>query len=135
MLSDIVFGVLYYIVKYRRRVVRMNLEKSFPEKSETELRQIERDFYHFLCDYGVESLKLLTIKPEEMMAIGSMNKIKNPIAPKREPSLVILTNRDKTVTITITGRTPFTPPFTIFFPELVFPKSPRVSEPNKAGMR
>ena len=69
-----------------------------------------------------------------MMAIGSMNKIKNPIAPKREPSLVILTNRDKTVTITITGRTPFTPPFTIFFPELVFPKSPRVSEPNKAGM-
>lgn len=67
VLSDIVFGVLYYIVKYRRRVVRMNLEKSFPEKSETELRQIERDFYHFLCDYGVESLKLLTIKPEEMM--------------------------------------------------------------------
>ena len=44
----------------------MNLTNSFPEKSEKELQQIERSFYHFLCDYGVESLKLLTIKPEEM---------------------------------------------------------------------
>lgn len=65
-ISDLIFLVLYYVVKYRRRVVRMNLTNSFPEKSEKELRQIERDFYHFLCDYGVESLKLLTIKHEEM---------------------------------------------------------------------
>ncbi|MBR4296868.1 MAG: lysophospholipid acyltransferase family protein [Bacteroidaceae bacterium] len=65
-ISDLIFLVLYYVVKYRRRVVRMNLTNSFPEKSEKELQQIERSFYHFLCDYGVESLKLLTIKPEEM---------------------------------------------------------------------
>ena len=65
-LSDFIFVVLYYLVKYRRRVVRMNLQNSFPEKSEAELAEIERGFYHFLCDYGVESLKLLTIKPEEM---------------------------------------------------------------------
>ena len=66
VISDFIYIVLYYIVRYRRRVVRMNLKNSFPEKSENELRQIERGFYHFLCDYGVESLKLLTIKPEEM---------------------------------------------------------------------
>ena len=66
LISDFIYLVLYYVVKYRRRVVRMNLTNSFPEKSEKELRQIERGFYHFLCDYGVESLKLLTIKPEEM---------------------------------------------------------------------
>ena len=65
-LSDFIFVVLYYLVKYRRGVVRMNLQNSFPEKSEAELAEIERGFYHFLCDYGVESLKLLTIKPEEM---------------------------------------------------------------------
>lgn len=65
-ISDLIFGILYYVVKYRRRVVRMNLTNSFPEKSDKELQQIERSFYHFLCDYGVESLKLLTIKPEEM---------------------------------------------------------------------
>ena len=66
VISDVIYAVLYYIVRYRRRVVRMNLENSFPEKSEAERREIERGFYHFLCDYGVESLKLLTIKPEEM---------------------------------------------------------------------
>lgn len=65
-LSDFIYVIIYYLVKYRRRVVRMNLQNSFPEKSEAELQEIERGFYHFLCDYGVESLKLLTIKPEEM---------------------------------------------------------------------
>ena len=66
VISDVIYAVLYHIVRYRRRVVQMNLQNSFPEKSEAERREIERGFYHFLCDYGVESLKLLTIKPEEM---------------------------------------------------------------------
>lgn len=44
----------------------MNLRNSFPDKSEKELKQIECDFFRFLCDYGVESFKLLTIKPEEI---------------------------------------------------------------------
>jgi KDO2-lipid IV(A) lauroyltransferase len=66
VLSDLIYGVLYYIVGYRKKVVRMNLKNSFPEKTHQELRQIEKGFYHFLCDYGVESLKLLTISPEEM---------------------------------------------------------------------
>ena len=65
-ISDIIYLVLYYIVKYRREVVQMNLRNSFPDKSDKELKQIERDFFRFLCDYGVESFKLLTIKPEEM---------------------------------------------------------------------
>ncbi|MBO5699090.1 MAG: lysophospholipid acyltransferase family protein [Bacteroidaceae bacterium] len=65
-ISDFIYLVLYYIVGYRKRVVRMNLKNAFPEKNEKELRQIEKGFYHFLCDYGVESLKLLTISPEEM---------------------------------------------------------------------
>ena len=66
VLSDLIYGVLYYIVGYRKKVVRMNLKNSFPEKTHQELRQIEKGFYHFLCDYGVESLKLLTISPEDM---------------------------------------------------------------------
>ena len=39
---------------------------SFPEKSETQLRRIERAYYRFFCDYLVESIKLLTISPEEI---------------------------------------------------------------------
>lgn len=66
-LSDFLFFVSYRIVNYRKRVVRRNLRNSFPEKSEKERRQIEKDFYKHLCDYGVETLKLLTISEQELM--------------------------------------------------------------------
>jgi KDO2-lipid IV(A) lauroyltransferase len=54
------------MIGYRKRVVRSNLASSFPEKTEAELQQIERGFYHFFCDYLVESIKLLTISREEL---------------------------------------------------------------------
>jgi KDO2-lipid IV(A) lauroyltransferase len=60
------FWLLYKLVGYRRNVVRKNLTESFPEKSEEELRRIERGFYHFFCDYLVETVKLMTISREEM---------------------------------------------------------------------
>lgn len=65
-LSDLIMPILYYVVRYRRRVVRMNLEKSFPDRSLVERRRIEWRFYRFFCDYAVETIKLLTISPEEM---------------------------------------------------------------------
>jgi Kdo2-lipid IVA lauroyltransferase/acyltransferase len=66
-LSDFLFFVSYRIVKYRKKVIRRNLRNSFPEKSAEELKQIEKDFYRHLCDYGVETLKLLTITKPELM--------------------------------------------------------------------
>ena len=64
--SDLIFWLLYKVVGYRKKVVRTNLATSFPEKSEEELRRIERGFYHFLCDYLVETVKLMTMSREEM---------------------------------------------------------------------
>lgn len=66
-LSDMAFVIVYYIVRYRRRVVRNNLTTSFPEKSLKEIKRIERGFYHFLCDYPNETIKLLTMTPEMML--------------------------------------------------------------------
>lgn len=43
-----------------------NLINSFPDKTLHELKQIEHDFYKNLCDYAVETLKLLTISKEEL---------------------------------------------------------------------
>lgn len=39
----------------------------FPGKSMQERRAIERQFYHFFCDYLVEVIKLFSISKEEMM--------------------------------------------------------------------
>lgn len=67
MLSDVIYFPLYYVVRYRRRVVRKNLVESFPEKSGQEIVAIEKRFYHSFIDVILESFKLLTISPEKMM--------------------------------------------------------------------
>jgi Kdo2-lipid IVA lauroyltransferase/acyltransferase len=73
--ADFLFFVGYRVLKYRRNVVWENLKKSFPEKEEKELRKIEKEFYQNLCDYTVETIKLLSIKKEELTA---RMKYKNP---------------------------------------------------------
>lgn len=66
LLSDLMYPLVYYIIRYRRRIVRRNLTRSFPEKDKAEILRIERRFYRFFCDYFVENIKALTIKKENM---------------------------------------------------------------------
>jgi|WetSurMetagenome_2_1015567.scaffolds.fasta_scaffold00227_12 Kdo2-lipid IVA lauroyltransferase/acyltransferase len=65
--SDLLFLVLYYFPGYRRKVVRTNLKNSFPEKSEKEIIDIERKFYHHLCDLFVETFKLTHMSSSQLM--------------------------------------------------------------------
>jgi len=65
-LSDILYLFLYYIIKYRRIVVSENLLNSFPEKSKSELRQIEKRFYRYLADLILESVKTISISAIEI---------------------------------------------------------------------
>ena len=67
LISDGLFLLIYYIIRYRRKVVWKNLSSSFPEKNEAELQQISRQFYHWLCDYFVETVKLLSISNEKLL--------------------------------------------------------------------
>lgn len=66
IISDFLFWLLYKVIGYRRRVVWKNLSASFPEKSQAEQEEIERGFYHFLCDYFVETVKMMTISKKEI---------------------------------------------------------------------
>jgi len=52
--SDIFFLIIYYVAGYRKKIVRENLRRSFPEKETRELRKIERQFYLHLCDSFIE---------------------------------------------------------------------------------
>ena len=51
LLADIIFFILYYVIKYRRKVVQENLRNSFPEKSTEELHEIEKTFFSFFADF------------------------------------------------------------------------------------
>lgn len=66
LFSDILYFVVYYLAGYRRKVVRKNLVNSFPQKKEKEILQIEKKFYHHLCDYFVETIKTLRISDKEI---------------------------------------------------------------------
>lgn len=66
-MSDVGFLLVYYIIRYRRRVVRGNLTTSFPEKSKKEIIEIERGFYHWLCDYFVETVKMLSVSDTTLL--------------------------------------------------------------------
>ena len=43
--ADIWCFLIYHLVRYRRKVVRDNLVKSFPEKPVQEIKRIEKRFY------------------------------------------------------------------------------------------
>ena len=66
LISDFFYPILYYIVRYRKKLVRKNLKNVFPDKTSTEIRKIEKDFYRHFCDYFFETIKLLHISDSQI---------------------------------------------------------------------
>lgn len=66
VLSDGLYLLMRHVVHYRKKVVRRNLSLSFPEKPQSELREIERRFYHYICDYMLEEVKMLRMSFDEL---------------------------------------------------------------------
>jgi len=63
--SDIMFFLNYYFVGYRKNIITQNLKNSFPEKSESEIEEIKKKFYHNFSDYLVETVKSFSISEVE----------------------------------------------------------------------
>ncbi|MEY4877437.1 MAG: hypothetical protein RL708_2587 [Bacteroidota bacterium] len=66
LFSDFLYLVLYKIVGYRKKVVRQNLVNSFPKKTIAEIISIEKKYYHNLCDWIIETIKLFSISEAEL---------------------------------------------------------------------
>lgn len=64
--SDLFYVLAYRIFKYRVKVVRGNINLAYPNRSEEEKKQIEKDYYRHFCDYVAEMLKGMTISDEEL---------------------------------------------------------------------
>ncbi len=65
-ISDLIYLLLYYIVKYRRKVVLRNLTESFPEKTPAEIESITKQFYRNFADYIVETVKVLHVSDRQI---------------------------------------------------------------------
>lgn len=66
LIADLIYFLLFYVIKYRRAVVQQNLANAFPEKSLSERQQIEKQYYHYLADLMLETVKLKTITRKEI---------------------------------------------------------------------
>lgn len=67
MVSDGICFLVYRVFGYRKKVVRQNLELSFPEKSKEELDKIESRFYTHMVDLFMEMIKSMTISKKELL--------------------------------------------------------------------
>lgn len=68
LVSDFLYFLAFYVIKYRRKVVYENLRNAFPEKENKELDAIARDFYHYLTDFIIESVALINLSRKELGA-------------------------------------------------------------------
>ena len=65
-ISDVLYFLLLYIIRYRRQVILENLRLSFPEKSPAAIYLIMKGFYHNLADLIVETMKLPSLTAEDL---------------------------------------------------------------------
>lgn len=66
VISDFLYYLLLYVIRYRRAVVLENLRFSFPEKSNAEIQAVARGFYRNLTDLIVETIKMPALSPDEL---------------------------------------------------------------------
>jgi len=64
--TDLFYLLLISIIPYRRKVVRSNIQRSFPNKTPMERRNIERKFYRHLTDLLAEGVKNMSISEREL---------------------------------------------------------------------
>jgi len=92
-LSDITYFVLYYIVGYRKKVVRNNLNLSFPDKSYQELLKIEKKAMRHFVDTFVEMIKTFSLTEQDILkriSIENIEEIERLIRNKK--SVIIISS-------------------------------------------
>lgn len=63
LLSDILYLIVYHLVRYRRRVTRENLAACFPDKTQKQRNVLQRQYYRYMCDLLVEGAYNLYATP------------------------------------------------------------------------
>lgn len=73
--TDFFFLLLITIIPYRRKVIDANLQRSFPDLSNTEVKRLRRKFYKHFTDILAEGIKNLSISERQLK---KRFRVKNP---------------------------------------------------------
>ncbi len=90
IVSDCLYFPLYYVIRYRRGVVRKNLVESFPHKSLDEIIKIEKAFYRYFADQVLETCKMASVSQEQIlrrMKFVNVEKVKAVMEQGRSVAL------------------------------------------------
>ncbi len=88
--SDFVFFLVYHVVGYRKDVVRTNLELVFPEKSQDEIKKIQRKFYKHMCDMFLEMVKTMNLSKEEVKKRYQITNIEEFQEIEKEKTVLVV---------------------------------------------
>ncbi len=66
LLSDLVFLVLFYLIKYRKDVITSNLKTAFPHKNDQEIKRLYKASTKHFCDSFIEVILSMGLSHEEM---------------------------------------------------------------------
>ena len=66
LFSDFVYLIVYYLIGYRKKTVRENLELALPHLSDEERLIIEKKSFRHWCDMFLEMIKTMTISNTEI---------------------------------------------------------------------
>ncbi|MDP5101069.1 MAG: lysophospholipid acyltransferase family protein [Nonlabens sp.] len=80
VLSDFVFLILYYVVGYRKEVIKKNLKIAFPNKSDAERKELAKKSTQHFCDIFIEMVKSMGMSTESMRSRFTCDDIEEPNA-------------------------------------------------------
>lgn len=66
-LSDFFYLIIYNVVGYRKKVVKLNLNNSFPTLNEAEIVALSKRYYHHFCDIALESMKGFSMSKNQII--------------------------------------------------------------------
>ena len=65
-ISDVLYLLVNYVIKYRKKVIIENLSFAFPEKNKEEILQLTRKFYRHFCDFSLETVKMYSLSEKQI---------------------------------------------------------------------
>jgi KDO2-lipid IV(A) lauroyltransferase len=90
-LASLLAFLAYYVVGYRRALIRHNLDLAFPELSTAERNRVRREYYLGFAQVLVEIAKMSRLAPEEIrdrVSVRNLEALRAPLAEGR-PVLVV----------------------------------------------
>lgn len=87
--SDMLYWILHRMVGYRKKTVRANLRRVFPDKSAEELSALEKRFYRHLCDIVLEGIKGFSMSRKQLLERYTINNTDSVDAYKHQGKSVV----------------------------------------------